>query len=390
MDFKALIHEHSDFLVRLFQQIALTDEQGNGSKNAAVSPISVSITLAMVAAGAKGPTLDQIVSCLRLSDPASLHEFAAQVRSLVLADASPKGGPLLSFVNGIWVEQTLPLKPSFKETVHNKYAAVARSADFLNQAESSRVEINTWVKDETKSIIEEILPAGSVGKDSKLVLANALYFKGAWQKRFNASATAEGDFYLLNGQTVSIPMMTTDKKQEISEYDSFKILRLPYVKGEDGRSFSLYIVLPDERTGLANLEKMVSAEFFEQKLVKRNEVKVGSFKLPRFKVSGGYEMPEVLSKLGLVLPFSNQADFSDMVDSSLGQSLSIDKVYHKAVVEVNEEGTEAAAATAAVIMLRSIPIERDFVADHPFLFVLKEDMTGIVVFIGHFVNPVAT
>lgn len=387
MDLKLLIREHSDFILRLFQQVALHKAQ----ENVAVSPISVSITLAMVAAGAKGPTLDQIVSCLRLSSPASLHDFASQVRSIVLTDASPKGGPLLSFANGVWVERTLPLQPSFVDTVKNKYAAVAQPADFLHEAEKARVEINTWAEKETKKIIKEILPTGALDGNSKCVVANALYFKGAWQKQFDVAATTDEDFYLADGKTIQIPMMTTNKKQEITSHDSFKVLRLPYNKGEDGRSFSMYFILPNERNGLLDVEKAVNADFLEQKLVKSNEVKVGAFKLPRFKVSGGYEMPDALAKLGLTLPFSNEADFSNMVDSPIGQSLSIDKVYHKAAVEVNEEGTVAAAATAAVVMLRSVQLEptQDFVADHPFVFVLKEDMTGIVTFIGHVANPAA-
>ncbi|MCO5562953.1 hypothetical protein L7F22_016589 [Adiantum nelumboides] len=256
-------------------------------------------------------------------------------------------------------------------------------------AEHARAEINTWTKNETKGIIEEILPTGALDANSKCVLANALYFKGAWQNQFDASLTVEEDFYLPNGQTIRVPMMTTSQKQEITTHDSFKVLRLPYNKSGDGRSFSMYIVLPHERNGLSDVEKIVNADFLEKDLVTSTEVKVNSFKLPRFKVSGGYEMPDVLAKLGLTLPFSDKADFSKMVDSPIGQSLSIDKVYHKAAVEVNEEGTVAAAATAAVVMLRSIQPMEAFVADHPFLFVLKEDMTGMVVFIGHVTNPIS-
>ncbi|KAI5072439.1 hypothetical protein GOP47_0012545 [Adiantum capillus-veneris] len=383
MDFKLLIRQHSDFILPLFQQVALREAQ----ENVALSPISITVTLAMVAAGATGATLDQIVSCLHLSTPAFLHDFAAQVRSVVLADASPHGGPLLSFANGVWVERTLPLQPSFVDTVKSKYAAVAQPADFLNQAEKARIEINTWTKNETKGIIEEILPTGALDANSKCVLANALYFKGAWQNQFDTSLTAEEEFYLPNGKTLRVAMMTTNQKQEITTHDSFKVLRLPYNKSGDGRFFSMYIVLPHERNGLLDVEKLVNVDFLEQKLVKSTEVKVRSFKLPRFKVSGGYEMPEVLGKLGLTLPFSNQANFSNMVNSPIGKSLSVDKVYHKAAVEVNEEGTVAAAATAAVVMLRSIQPMEDFVADHPFLFVLKEDMTGMVVFIGHVASP---
>ncbi|KAH7352961.1 hypothetical protein KP509_19G072400 [Ceratopteris richardii] len=307
----------------------------------------------------------------------------------LLIHASPKGGPLLSFANGIWVDRYAPLKPSFVNTIHTKYAAVALSVDFQNEAEKAQGEINAWVRSETNETIKEILPPGAVNERTKCVLANALYFKGVWQKQFDASCTVDEDFYLMDGTTVRTQMMTSSKKQEITKFESFKVLRLPYNQGADGRLFSMYFVLPNDKIGLPGLVKTINADFIEQKLVKSKEVKVGSFKLPKFRVSSKFEMPDFLVKLGLSLPFSSQANFSNMVETPMGHSLSIGKVYHKAMVEVNEEGTEASAATAAVVLLRSIQFDEkeDFVADHPFLYILKEDITNIVVFIGHIVNP---
>mgnify|MGYP000261696712 CR=1 FL=1 len=263
----------------------------------------------------------------------------------------------------------------------------------LVQAEKSRGEINAWVKQETKGKIDEILPVGALNENTKLVLANALYFKGTWQKKFETSQTKDGDFHLLNGETISIPMMTTKKKQEISSHDSFKVLRLPYSNGQDARSFSMYIILPNEKAGLFALEKGLTVDILEKTLVKGVEIDVGSFKLPKFKVSAGYEVPDTLKEMGMKLPFSDEADFSGMVDSSNGgQALSISNVFHKTFIEVNEEGTEAAAATAVVSMPRSAVrrSSEDFIADHPFMFVLKEDITGIIVFMGHVVNPLST
>eukprot|EP00249_Psilotum_nudum_P024556 c29218_g1_i1 orf=277-1242(-) len=257
------------------------------------------------------------------------------------------------------------------------------------QAEHARMDINAWVKDETKGKIENLLPPNSVDTFTRLLLANALYFKGAWAKKFEVSDTVDQKFYLLNGDSIEVPMMTSKKKQEIFEQDSFKVLRLPYRQGKDETIFSMYIILPNEKDGLSELQKLLDVNAIEELLKRRSEVVVREFKLPKFKISFGFELQDALKSMGLVLPFSKEADLSGIIELSELYPLSISKVFHKAFVEVNEEGTEAAAATAVVSRFTGFTIEhpRDFVADHPFMFFIKEDTTGVVLFVGHVTNP---
>lgn len=253
-------------------------------------------------------------------------------------------------------------------------------------------EVNSWAESKTNGLIKEVLPAGSVDHMSRLVLANALYFIGAWHEKFDASKTKEHDFHLLNGSTVQAPFMTSKKNQTIKAFDGFKVLGLPYKQGEDKRSFSMYLFLPDAKDGLpALLEKMGSESGFIDSHIPHQKVEVGDFRIPRFKISFGFEASKTLKGLGLVLPFSSEGGLTEMVDSPVSSNLTVTNIFHKSFIEVNEEGTEAAAATAGIVALRSLPIfeKIDFVADHPFLFLIRENKTGMVVFIGQVLNPLA-
>lgn len=224
-----------------------------------------------------------------------------------------------------------------------------------------------------------------MNSDTSVVLANAIYFKGTWEQKFSPSETKDGQFHLLDGKTVTVPMMTSSEQHYVRHFpdDSYKALKLPYARGSDMRAFSMYILLPDELTGLADLEKKVTPSLIQRDLHSLRKVPVSDFQLPRFKISSEFDVPRVLQKLGLVLPFSGKADFSNLTDVPV----CLSNVFHKAFVEVNEEGTEAAAATAATISVRGISFPQSFVADHPFLFLIKEDQTDVVLFVGRVVRP---
>uniref|UniRef100_A0A0D9ZAH8 Serpin domain-containing protein n=1 Tax=Oryza glumipatula TaxID=40148 RepID=A0A0D9ZAH8_9ORYZ len=358
---------------------------GAGGSNVAFSPLSLHVALSLVAAGAGGATRDQLVSLLGVPGRGTaegLHAFAEQVVQLVLADSSPAGGPRVAFADGVFIDSSLSLMKSFKDVAVGKYKAETHSA-----AEVAS-QVNSWVDRVTSGLIKEILPPGSVDHTTRLVLGNALYFKGAWTEKFDASKTKDGEFRLLDGKSVLAPFMSTSKKQYLSSYDSLKVLKLPYQKGRDLRQFSMYILLPEAQDGLWSLAAKLNSEpEFLEKRIPTRQVTVGKFKLPKFKISFGFEASDLLKILGLQLPFSSKADLTGMVGSPERHNLFVSSLFHKSFVQVDEEGTEAAAASAAVVSCRSAPVTVDFVADHPFLFLIREDMTRVVLFIGHVVNP---
>ncbi|KAI3821106.1 hypothetical protein L1987_08663 [Smallanthus sonchifolius] len=360
------------------------------TSNIVFSPLSIHVVLSLVTAGSKGQTLDQLLGFLKAKTTDDLNTLSSQLVSLIFADGGPSGGPRLSFANGVWVEKTLSLKPSFKQVVDTVYQAASNQVDFQTKAVEVAKEVNLWAEKQTNGLIKEVLPAGAVNNSTRLIFANAVYFKGAWSEKFDQSMTKESDFHLLDGNKVQVPFMTSKKKQYVREYDEFKVLGLPYLQGEDKRQFTMYFFLPDAKEGLQSLvEKIGSISEFFDRHIPRQKVEVGQFLIPKFKISFGFEASDVLKELGLVLPFEGGDGLTEMVDSPLGQSLYVSSIHHKSFVEVNEEGTEAAAASAAVVMLRALRTNDkvDFVADHPFLFVIREDMTGVVLFMGQVIDP---
>ncbi|XWS24287.1 hypothetical protein CRYUN_Cryun28dG0088100 [Craigia yunnanensis] len=387
MDLRESIRNQADVGLRLTKAILQTKAKDS---NLVFSPLSIHVVLSLIAAGSKGPTLDQLLSFLKSKSNNHLSSFSSELVSVVYADGSPVGGPRLSFANGIWIDKSLPLKPSFKQIVDNVYKAASTQVDFLTKAVQVAGEVNLWAEKETSGLIKQVLPPGSVDGSTRLIFANALYFKGAWNETFDASKTKDYDFHLINGSSVKVPFMTSKKKQTVSAYDGFKVLGLPYKQGGDKRRFSMYFFLPDAKDGLPALVEKVSSESgFLERHLPYESVEVGEFRIPRFKISFGFEASEVLKGLGLVLPFSGEGGLTEMVDSPVGQNLYVSNIFHKSFIEVNEEGTEAAATTAGLIKLRGLHVQEkiDFVADHPFLFLIREDVTGVVLFIGHILNP---
>ncbi|KAB2082588.1 hypothetical protein ES319_A05G208000v1 [Gossypium barbadense] len=387
MDLRESITSQTDVALTLTKHVLQTEAKDS---NLVFSPLSIHVVLSLIAAGAKGPTLDQLLSFLKSKSNDQLSSFSSELVSVVFADGNPAGGPRLSFANGVWFDRSLPLKPSFKQVLDNVYKAASKLVDFQNKAVQVAGEVNMWAEKETNGLIKEVLPPGSVDASTRLIFANALYFKGAWNEAFDASKTKDHDFHLINGSSVKVPFMTSKKKQTVSAYDGFKVLGLPYKQGNDKRRFSMYFFLPDAKDGLpALVEKASSESGFLERHLPHQPVEVGEFRIPRFKISFGLKASEVLKRLGLVLPFSGEGGLTEMVDSPQGRDLFVSNIFHKSFIEVNEEGTEAAAATSAVIALRSllIPQTIDFVADHPFLFLIRENATGVVLFIGHVINP---
>ncbi|CAH2046468.1 unnamed protein product [Thlaspi arvense] len=342
--------------------------------NAIFSPASIYAALTLAASGpTNGSSLvsDEIVSFLRSPSIDELNAIFSEIVSVVLADRSANGSPKISSVNGVWVEQSLQTDPSFKDLFENSFKARFERVDFRSKAEEVRIELNSWISKHTNGLIEDVLPPGSVTHLTECAYGNALYFKGKWKDSFDKSCTSDREFHPLNGTSVSVPFMSSYRKQYLQAYDGFKVLKIPYRKGSDdtNRSFSMYFYLPDKNDGLDHLVKtMASTSGFLDSHVPSWKVSVNQLRIPKFKMDYRLDGGKVLSELGL-------------------RSMSL---YHKACVEIDEEGAEAAAATFVLATTTSSCYMEpmiDFVADHPFLFLTREDKSGTVLFVGQIFDP---
>lgn len=290
---------------------------------------------------------------------------------------------LLRTANKLFGEKTFDILASFKDSCRKFYEAELEELDFKGETEQSRQHINTWVAKKTEDKIQELLSVGTVNSDTILVLVNAIYFKGNWEKQFDKEKTREMPFKVTKSEEKPVQMMfrkSTFKMTYIGEIFT-KILLLPYV----GNELNMIIMLPDEHIDLQTVEKEITYEKFTEwtRPDMMDEQELELF-LPRFKLEENYDMNNVLSKLGMTDAFDHRADFSGM---SSKQGLFLSKVVHKSFVEVNEEGTEAAAATAAIIMMRCARHIPRFCADHPFLFFIQHVKTNGILFCGRFSSP---
>ncbi|KAG7584688.1 Serpin superfamily [Arabidopsis thaliana x Arabidopsis arenosa] len=342
------------------------------NSNFVFSPASINSVLTMVAATSDNETLKScILSFLRSSSTDELNDIFRQIASVVLVDGSKRGGPKIAVANGVWREQSLPCSSESKDLFEKFYKAAFAQVDFRSKSEEVRKEVNSWALRHTNGLIKDLLPLGSVTSQTLWIYGNALYFKGAWEDKFDKSMTKHKPFYLVNGKQVHVPFMTNYERQYIEAYNGFKVLRLPYRQGDNdtSRQFSMCIYLPDEKDGLDNLmEKMTCTDGFLDSHIPSWRVRVGQFRIPKFKIEFGFEASSVFNDFAL--------------DVSLHQ---------KAMIEIDEEGTEAAAATALSVAPGCIafmpPPPINFVADHPFFFMIREDKTGTVLFAGQIFDP---
>ena len=351
--------------------------------NVFISPYSISTALGMTYAGARGPTATEMATVLRFPVTGDrLHEAFARVTRDVSRIGSG-GKAELYIANALWPRTGLPLDAAFKKTVGSLYAAGLTPLDFLNAPEKARMTINAWVEQQTRDRIKNLVPEGAVDQSTRVVLTNAVYFKGVWKHPFPEPATRNDAFVLSTGKKVGdVPFMRQVERLRYLDGGSFQALELPYTNDE----LSMIVLLPKQVGGLAELEAMLTAKGVSDWLA-RMTVQVVDVTLPRFKITAELRLQETLSRLGMPLAFSDTADFSGIAK---GDRLKLSDVFHKAYVEVNEKGTEAAAATGGVMVPTSAgpPIRMEvFRADHPFFFVIRENGTGSLLFAGRLVSP---
>jgi serpin B len=302
-------------------------------------------------------------------------------------EKGPDGAPRryqLSVANALWGQKGLEFLPDYLRLVKDSYGAGLSQVDFLKDAAAARVIINAWVERETRDKIKNLIAEGVLDSSTRLVLTNAIYFKGKWAKPFETSRTLEEPFHLAGGREAKASMMRSREQYGYKETADYQAVKLPYA----GDELSMVVILPKKVDGLAAVEKGVTPTLLGKELQRFGREDV-DLTLPRFKMAREFELSKVLGAMGMPDAFSAAAaDFSGINGK---KDLFISAVVHKAFVDVNEEGTEAAAATAVVgVTSAAIPVTKPpvvFKADHPFLFVIRHEKSGAILFLGRVADP---
>lgn len=366
---------------------ALYQRVAGGQDNLFYSSASIHTALSMTLAGAAGDTADQMQTALAFPaglDSADLHSaYGRLIERLNSPRMGPENQPVyqLSVANALWGQQGFDFRRPFLSLVEDSYAAGLRRVDFA-QAEQARETINTWVSEQTNEKIPDLIPEGAIDARMRLVLTNAVYFKSSWMFPFTESATADETFYAPAGE-VETPLMHLTEHVRHADVEGAAVVELPY----QGNELSMIVMLPDERDGLAAMERQLTAERVQQWIDALGPARV-AVTLPKFEFTRRLDLARILAAMGMVDAFDpSAADFSPMTG---GRDLFISDVLHKAFVAVDEEGTEAAAATAVMMRMTAMPVEEEpieFRADHPFAFVIRHNRSGLILFTGRVANP---
>lgn len=376
-----LVKANNQFAFDLYSQYRVTQ----ADKNIFYSPYSITTALGMTYEGARGQTATEMQQVLHIPENTDVRRAA----SSAIIDSLNQGSSAftLKTANALWLEQTFSFLQDFLSVASIYYHGKVTNLDFISDTEKSRLTINSWVANQTNNKIPDLIPNGVIDKYTRLVLTNAIYFKGTWVIQFDKSKTVPEDFTLASGSKIKAPMMTLFGSKAIFKYseDSVKqVIELPY----KGDRLSMVVILP-KGGDLESVEKTLTSDSFGT--IKKSMVsKRVDVYLPKFTFKTTYEMVNDLKVLGMPTAFSgNSADFTGMFKKTSNENLYISQVVHQAFVDVNEEGTEAAAATGVVMkqttaMPAPIPVFR---ADHPFIFVIQDNTTGDILFIGRVMNP---
>ena len=388
---QTVVEGNNEFALELYAK--LRTQEGN----LFFSPYSISTALAMAYAGARGETEAQMARVMHFPagpkvlpkdydgpiqqgwDQERFHSaFGAIIKDLNAK--GEKGNYELSVANALWGQKGYGFLAEFLELIEAKYGGKLNEVDFIAATEAARQTINAWVEKETKDKIKNLIRKGVLDKLTRLVLTNAIYFKGNWARHFEEDKTKEAPFTLISGEKVNVPMMNQTAEFNYMETEDFQGLELPYVDDE----LSMIILLPKEADGLGRFEETFTAKNLLKWLARFRKRKV-IVSVPKFKMTRQFSLADVLKSMGMTSAFSGKADFSGMTGV---RDLYISAVIHKAFVDVNEEGTEAAAATAVVQKFIS-PKPLFFRTDHPFLFLIRDNKAGSILFIGRAMNPAA-
>ena len=350
-------------------------------QNLFISPFSISSALTMASAGARGKTFDEMAKVLGLSkDPNAFYlgmnpKFESSAYHLVIA-------------NRLWGRAGQEYSKDFLKRLTDNYNSDLIPLDFQNKTEESRITINKWVEEKTNAKIKDLLSEGSVVPSTNLVITNAIYFKAAWADHFESLLTKPRPFHASDDGAKSIPFMNRHAWYYFAKDQDVKMIEIPY----KGMEVSMVLILPNSQTGLSDFESKLTAKRFIS-LHTSGRSKEVILSIPKFKTESSLELSENLKNLGMIEAFDQEkANFKGMLKNQKSdQRLFISKVIHKAYVDVDENGTEAAAATAVPLMagaaMRESEKPEEFIADHPFIYFIRHQASGAILFIGRFVNP---
>ncbi len=374
-DAQRLILDNNRFALAFYR--GLSSDAGN----LFISPYSVSSALTMTFGGARGATAEEMRRVLHLNLEAErLHAAFSDIGSH-LHKIGDRGPLELQSVQSLWPHKDYQFLPEYFDLLRKYYGVSIVPLDYATATEAARATINAWVAEQTSSRVKDLIGPGALSDLTRLVLVNAIYFKGSWAKKFDAKLTSETNFHITKGTTARVPMMKQRGTYRFAEVEGARVLELPYV----GEELAMFVVLPEELDGMEKVEGQLTYDTLHRWIQQLVPQQV-AVELPKFRISwGAQDLTALLKSLGMTSAFSSKADFSGMDGT---QRLYIDAVLHKSFVAVSEEGTEAAAATAVIMRLkgmqREIPL---FKADHPFIFLIRDVKTGMILFMGRVVDP---
>lgn len=374
---KEIIAGNNLFSFDLYHQLKI---ESNG--NLFYSPFSISTALAMTYAGASSRTAEQMRKVLYFGEGESFHEgYKKIIRGLKYEDECK-----LQLANGLWAQKDYVFHKSYLDRIRSSYNPELKNVDFEKETEreNARLDINQWVEKKTEDKIKNLLNPADLSPDTKLVLVNAIYFYGAWSQPFMKHLSDEKSFYLSGKEKVTFPFMNGKSGYKYYEDEAIKALELPYNRNQA----SLIILLPRGIDDINKLEEKFDYQYYNDvtSAMMYQEVSVS---IPKFKLEAKVNLEEKLSDMGM--PDAFKPFISDFSAMSPAADLYISKVIHQAFINLDEAGTEAAAATAVVMVkvtsAKPVDIVKEFRADHPFLFVIRDNSTGSILFMGKMMNP---
>jgi serpin B len=378
-----LVSGNNEFALALYHQIS------SGDANLFYSPYSISIALAMTYAGARGQTADQMAQAMHFTLPEARLHPAFNRLALELDGRSkvegldPNQAFQLSVANSLWGQSGFHFEQVFLDTLARNYDAGMRLVDYRKDAEAARQTINDWVNQSTQGKIKDIIPKGALDELTRLVLANAVYFKATWQHPFEPNATQPGSFHLRDGTSIEVPMMREEADRRSLQGDGYRAVELSYVGGQ----LSMLVLLPDEGR-LGDIESRLNAGLVDATVAALQSGEV-ILTMPKFKFEWSTGLVDGLKALSMEDAFDrDQADFAGMDGA---RDLYICDVLHKAFISVDEQGTEAAAATVVIVSATSMPTNvTEIEIDRPFFFLIRDNPTGTILFVGRVMNPAAS